>query len=558
MPPMPDPMPDPLYGPAPGASAAPGGAAAPLVVVGDALLDRDLVGRADRLAPDAPVPVLEDCEERLRPGGAALAAYVAALGGRPVTLVTALGEDPASMRLRELLAPWVSVAALPLDGALSEKTRVLAGGRPVVRMDRGAGRAPSGGGVAVPEEVREAIASAPALLVSDYGRGTADAVRGLLAERAARVPLVWDPHPRGREPVPGTRLVTPTAAEARLFAGRLEGGSGGPPGPAAGADRTAGPAKAPGASNTPRDPGDSAAPKASRTSRASQTSRTSKAPVPTRPAKPSGEPESLHTAARHARALAEAWGAASVAITLGDRGALLSYGDHPLLVPAPARHSGDSCGAGDQFAAAAAGLLADGALPETAVRGAVAAATGYVAAGGAAALAFPDRAAPRPPSAARGEDAERLVARVRAAGGTVVATGGCFDLLHAGHVGLLQAARRTGDCLVVCLNSDASVRRRKGPGRPINPLADRVRVLRALECVDAVAVFDEDTPEELLERLRPDVWVKGGDYALADLPEAALVESWGGQAVLLPYLDGRSSSRIAERAAVSVARNGTQ
>ncbi|WP_240958241.1 D-glycero-beta-D-manno-heptose 1-phosphate adenylyltransferase, partial [Streptomyces barkulensis] len=189
------------------------------------------------------------------------------------------------------------------------------------------------------------------------------------------------------------------------------------------------------------------------------------------------------------------------------------------------------------------------------VRGAVAAATGYVAAGGAAALAFPDRAAPRPPSAARGEDAEHLVARVRAAGGTVVATGGCFDLLHAGHVGLLQAARRTGDCLVVCLNSDASVRRRKGPGRPINPLADRVRVLRALECVDAVAVFDEDTPEELLERLRPDVWVKGGDYALAELPEAALVEGWGGQAVLLPYLDGRSSSRIAERAAVSVSRS---
>lgn len=545
MPPTPDPMSEPtpdtppgslpgsLYGPEPGASTAPGGGAAPLVVVGDALLDRDLVGRADRLAPDAPVPVLEDCEERLRPGGAALAAYVAALGGRPVTLVTALGEDPASARLRELLAPWVSVAALPLDGALSEKTRVLAGGRPVVRMDRGDGRAPSGGGGTVPEEVREAIASAPALLVSDYGRGTADAVRGLLAKRAVRVPLVWDPHPRGREPVPGARLVTPTAAEARLFAGRLEGGPGGPSGPAAGAA----PARAGGASRP---------------------SKATRAAGPARPAKPSGESESLHAAAHHARALAEAWGAASVAITLGDRGALLSYGDHPLLVPAPARHSGDSCGAGDQFAAAAAGLLADGALPENAVRGAVAAATGYVAAGGAAALAFPDRAAPRPPSAARGEDAERLVARVRAAGGTVVATGGCFDLLHAGHVGLLQAARRTGDCLVVCLNSDASVRRRKGPGRPINPLADRVRVLRALECVDAVAVFDEDTPEELLERLRPDVWVKGGDYALADLPEAALVESWGGQAVLLPYLDGRSSSRIAERAAVSVSRNGAR
>ncbi|PJE99781.1 D-glycero-beta-D-manno-heptose 1-phosphate adenylyltransferase [Streptomyces carminius] len=506
--------------PVPGVSGVPGtagpSAAAPLVVVGDALLDRDLVGRAERMAPDAPVPVLDDCEERLRPGGAALAACAAALGGRRVTLVTALGEDPASRRLRELLDPWVTVVALPLAGTLSEKTRVLAGNRPVVRMDRGDGRAASD--APVPEEVRAALAAAPALLVSDYGRGTADAVRALLAERAGRVPLVWDPHPRGREPVPGTRLATPTAKEAKLFADRLAGG---------------GPRRPPSAPDGRRGGPD--------------------------------DPENLHTAARHARLLADAWGAGSVSITLGERGALLSYGDHPLLVPAPARHSGDSCGAGDQFAAAAAGLLADGALPETAVRGAVAAATGYVAAGGAGALSFPRRSAPPSPPAPE-EDAERLVARVRAAGGTVVATGGCFDLLHAGHVGLLQEARRTGDCLVVCLNSDDSVRRRKGPGRPINPLADRVRVLRALECVDAVAVFDEDTPEEILGRLRPDVWVKGGDYALADLPEARLVESWGGQAVLLPYLDGRSSTGIAERAALarnsasrrSASRNGAR
>jgi len=145
------------------------------------------------------------------------------------------------------------------------------------------------------------------------------------------------------------------------------------------------------------------------------------------------------------------------------------------------------------------------------------------------------------------EDAVRVVSATRARGGTVVATGGCFDVLHAGHVGLLEAARGTGDCLVVCVNSDASVQRRKGSGRPVNPLQDRVRVLRALEGVDAVAVFDEDTPERLLARLRPDVWVKGGDYALSELPEAALLEEWGGQAVLLPYLNGRSSSGIAAR-----------
>ncbi|HET9383115.1 MAG TPA: D-beta-D-heptose 1-phosphate adenosyltransferase, partial [Streptomyces sp.] len=106
-----------------------------------------------------------------------------------------------------------------------------------------------------------------------------------------------------------------------------------------------------------------------------------------------------------------------------------------------------------------------------------------------------------------------------------------------------------GDCLVVCVNSDGSVRRRKGVGRPLVPVADRIRVLRALECVDAVAVFDEDTPERVLARLRPDVWVKGGDYSVQDLPEARVLRDWGGQAVVLPYLDGRSTTLLTHRAA---------
>ncbi|PAK22260.1 D-glycero-beta-D-manno-heptose 1-phosphate adenylyltransferase, partial [Streptomyces sp. alain-838] len=250
------------------------------------------------------------------------------------------------------------------------------------------------------------------------------------------------------------------------------------------------------------------------------------------------------------------WGAASVAVTMGARGALLSYGEHPLLVPAPAAHHGDPCGAGDRFAATAAGLLADGTLVGEAVEAAVIAASGFVAAGGAGTVADgapPEaEALPRQPGedgAGAAPDPRTVIARVRAAGGTVVAAGGCFDLLHAGHVGLLQTARRIGDCLIVCVNSDASVRRRKGKGRPVNPLADRARVLLALGCVDAVAVFDEDTPERLLTDLRPDIWVKGGDYTGADLPEAVLLEEWGGQAVLLPYLDGRSSTALMTRAA---------
>jgi rfaE bifunctional protein nucleotidyltransferase chain/domain len=128
----------------------------------------------------------------------------------------------------------------------------------------------------------------------------------------------------------------------------------------------------------------------------------------------------------------------------------------------------------------------------------------------------------------------------------VVATGGCFDLLHAGHVRSLAAARELGDCLVVCLNSDASVRRLKGEQRPIMAEQDRAELLLALECVDAVMIFDEDTPEAALQRLRPDIWVKGGDYNGEHLPEAELVESWGGRCVTVPYYPARSSTLLAE------------
>ncbi|MFC9926459.1 PfkB family carbohydrate kinase [Streptomyces sp. NPDC127190] len=456
-----------------------------LVVVGDALLDHDLCGRAERLAPDAPVPVVHGTRRSSRPGGAALAACLAAADGRPVTLVTALGDDPASTTLRELLAGRVDLVEVPLDGALSSKTRVLAGDRPLLRLDDGDGRARAATDAAV-----AAVTGADGVLVADYGRGTADVVRDALAHTPA--PIVWDPHVRGRPPVPGVRLATPSAQEARAFARHL--------------DESEGP----------------------------------------------GEEAGLRTAARDARTLVRAWQARAVAVTLGERGALLSYGETPLLVPTPAAASGDPCGAGDRFASAAAGLLADGALTEDAVQAGVHAATRYVAEGGARAVAAPEESGPPAEAAVDGDttaDALRTAARVRAAGGTVVAAGGCFDLLHAGHVALLQAARRAGDCLIVCVNSDASVRRRKGDGRPLVPVADRVRVLRALECVDAVAVFAEDTPERILGDLRPHIWAKGGDYARTMLPEQPLVESWGGQVLLLPYLDGRSTTTLAHRAA---------
>ena len=130
---------------------------------------------------------------------------------------------------------------------------------------------------------------------------------------------------------------------------------------------------------------------------------------------------------------------------------------------------------------------------------------------------------------------------------TVVFTNGCFDILHAGHVRYLAAARDCGDILVVGLNSDASVHKLKGPGRPVNPAADRAEVLSALRSVDHVVIFDEDTAEELVRLLQPDVYVKGGDYSLDRLPESAIVAAYGGRTVLVPLVEGRSTTNVIRR-----------
>jgi rfaE bifunctional protein nucleotidyltransferase chain/domain len=132
-------------------------------------------------------------------------------------------------------------------------------------------------------------------------------------------------------------------------------------------------------------------------------------------------------------------------------------------------------------------------------------------------------------------------------GCTVVFTNGVFDILHAGHVQYLEQARSLGHLLVVALNEDASVAALKGPTRPINPLADRMRVIGALRCVDYVTSFSENTPENIISLIRPEIHVKGGDYKLEDLPETRIVESYGGNVIILPFLAGRSSTRIIER-----------
>ncbi|MFI7578624.1 PfkB family carbohydrate kinase [Micromonospora sp. NPDC049497] len=449
----------------------------PLVVVGDALLDRDVSGAVNRVCPDAPVPVLDERSATDRPGGAGLAALLAAAHGTDVALVTALADDPAAARIAELLtAAGVRLYPLRMPGATAEKIRLRAGGQTLLRLDRGG--APQAPGEP-PEAALEVIASAGAVLASDYGRGLLrqPTLRAALADASA--PVVWDPHPKGPAAVAGARLVTPNLAELRQLTGDAGAGS------------------------------------------------------------------ALSTATRAGHELRRRWRVGAVAVTMGPEGAVLCHsGSTPLVMPPPSEVDSveDTCGAGDRFAAAAATALAGGALVSEAVGEAVAAASAYVAAGGAAGLhRQPEDQGPSVPAGS----AEDVVARVRADGGTVVATGGCFDILHAGHVATLQAARRLGDALVVCLNSDRSVRGLKGPERPLNTEADRARLLAALDCVDAVVVFDEPTPHMVLSRLRPDVWVKGGDYAgdgAPELPEAELVRGWGGRVVTVPYLAGRSTT----------------
>ncbi|MFF0306220.1 D-glycero-beta-D-manno-heptose 1-phosphate adenylyltransferase [Streptosporangium sp. NPDC004379] len=446
--------------------------AGPIVVIGDTLLDVDVEGDAERLCPDAPVPVVAGGREHRRPGGAGLAAVLAAEGGAEVVLVAAFGDDHPGRCLLGLLAGRVEVVRLPLQGTTITKTRVRARGQTLLRVDTGDGRADPALDIRRAGQVESLLRGAGAVLVSDYGRGVAE-VLGPCLRRAAG-PLVWDPHPRGPLPPPGCTLVTPSESEARTLS-----------------------------------------------------------------AQPRLSPD------RMARHLVRALRAEAVAVTLGGEGAVLARrGGRSTRIPPPVCSAGpDACGAGDRFSGAAALALASGAPVEEAVGTGVAEAARFVENGGAAAVRTP---APAPGD--RPRTALEVAEVVRATGGRLIATGGCFDLLHAGHVSLLRRARALGDALIVCVNSDASVRRLKGPGRPVVGQRDRVEVLRALQCVDAVAVFDEDTPAAMIERLRPDVWVKGGDYTAPDLPEAETVRRTGGESVILPLVSGRSTTGLIEAA----------
>ncbi|MEJ1114711.1 PfkB family carbohydrate kinase [Paenarthrobacter sp. CCNWLY172] len=458
-----------------------------ITVVGDVLLDVDINGAATRLSPDAPVPVVDVGDIRRRAGGAGLVATVLAQDGHSVSLVTALSDDDGASHLKRALSGVSVLTGVPL-APTPTKTRVRIGTHPMVRFDEGCAPAPV---PASTGEMLAAIASAEAIVVADYGRGmTANTeIRAALADAVRHVPVVWDPHPAGSEPVQGVAVVTPNLAEA-IAAAKAAGLE-----PSTGAEEAG-------------------------------------------------------------RYLLERWGSSAVLVTRGADGALLMSAGAAQGIPAPRTNVSDPCGAGDRLAGSLAVHLGSGMDLAQAAARAVEDASAFLAGGGAAALAVVTEAPDAGPVVElKGlelvgaddfdPDGVQLARAVRAGGGTVVATGGCFDLLHAGHARTLAAARGMGDCLIVCLNSDESVRRLKGPHRPIVSVEDRAELLLALECVDAVVVFGEDTPEACLTELRPDIWVKGGDYTPEELPEARLVAGWGGRCVTVPFHPARSTSGLA-------------
>jgi D-beta-D-heptose 7-phosphate kinase / D-beta-D-heptose 1-phosphate adenosyltransferase len=492
------------------------GRALRVVVLGDAIMDRWLSGYSHRLCPEAPVPVVQVTNTGQTPGGAAnTAVNLAALGAR-ARLVSAVGDDRAGRELvAGLAAHGVDTAHVVVDPGRETivKSRVVVNDQIMLRVDAGRGLPLSDEATTrVCAETEAALAGCDAVLVCDYGTGVLgpELVALLRGLRPGLPLLVVDAHSLGRWRALAPDVVTPNAGEAAALLA------------------AAGNAAALTSANGARPDG--------------------------RGGDDAGDGRVAWLEAQRA-ALHAVTGADTVAVTLDRDGCVLFTDGQPVhrtwARPAPDNHAS---GAGDTFAAALTMGLAAG-LP-TAIAAELAQAAADVVTGrpGTAACGTADLTARLETSSGGTVDAERLlrlVAEHRAAGRRVVFTNGCFDVLHRGHVAYLNQARRLGDVLVVALNSDAGVRRLKGPTRPVNPVADRAAVLSALSCVDHVTVFDEDTPVGLLGRLRPEVYVKGGDYTAQTLPEASTVTGYGGAVHIVDYVDGHSTTALIERMAAA-------
>jgi D-beta-D-heptose 7-phosphate kinase/D-beta-D-heptose 1-phosphate adenosyltransferase len=466
-----------------------------LLVVGDVMLDKYIWGDVGRISPEAPVPVVRGIREDEKPGGAANVAMNIACLGAQVGVVGVTGTDTSAQQLAESLRSNGVVPQFVASGDFPTvtKTRILGGRQQMLRLDfERLGSIEQDAYDRLVELTLELLPGSHALVLSDYAKGviTAGVCQALIpAARRLGIPVLVDPKGLDFSHYRGATTVCPNLGElARAV--RL-------------------------------DPGNL---------------------------------DALLTAAE---AMVSQLDLEFLTATLSEKGIALVRPGNRLVAPAQARQVFDVSGAGDTVIAVLSLCLASGLQPETAVQLANVAAGIVVGKVGTMPVQKHELlAALGPQIALYGEDRvlthEELAHRValwKANHERVVFTNGCFDLLHIGHITLLEQARRFGDRLIVAINSDASVSKLKGPGRPIVGQSERARVLAALAAVDAVVVFDEPTPLEVIVAARPDVLVKGGDYDAGTIVGAKEVASWGGEVKIVPLVEGFSTTRLIEKGA---------
>ncbi len=468
-----------------------------ILVVGDVMLDRYIHGSVDRISPEAPVPVVRATKRSQQPGGAAnVAMNVAGLGARATVLGFA-GEDEDGAVLAALLkAGAVEAYLIPVrDSPTTSKLRILGGSQQMLRLDTEATTArPPGAYAALIQEVNARLPSIHGIILSDYAKGTLteeNCQAMIAAARQAGLPILVDPKGRDFQRYRGATTICPNLKEFALATGE------------SGTD--------------------------------------------------------LDAILDRGQSLPSELGLDYLTVTLGEKGIAVLRGESRFHAPAIARQVFDVSGAGDTVIATLALAIAGGIAIEDAARLANVAAGIVVGKLGTVPVARHELAAALTEFSGTETrekilDLDRLLVRAaewRASGHTIVFTNGCFDILHVGHIALLEECRRFGDKVVVGINTDASVSRLKGPDRPVVGERERARILAALSATDAIATFDAPTPIDLISALRPNVLVKGGDYTEESIVGAPEVKGWGGRVVIVPTVQGFSTTNIARKLAHS-------
>ncbi|MGC9199298.1 MAG: D-glycero-beta-D-manno-heptose-7-phosphate kinase [Acidobacteriaceae bacterium] len=466
-----------------------------VLVAGDLMLDRYILGEVDRISPEAPVPVLRHAQRSERAGGAANVAMNLAGLGCKVFLAGFWGEDKDKDELAALLAAAGidTSSVVATTQPTTSKTRIVGRRQQLLRLDVESREAPSSEEQQrLQQSAEQRVGKVHAVVLSDYAKGalSRDLCAGLIAAaHAAGIPVLADPKTRDFGKYAGATMVCPNLHELSTATGVA-------------VDQTAALLEA-------------------------------------------GE------------AQRERFGLKYLAVTMSESGIRVLREGGEFHSAARAREVYDVSGAGDTVIATLAAALCGGLRVETAVELANLAAGIVVGKMGTVPIAQHELIAALTPSSGIGggekvltrDRVVRRVAEWRAAGETIVFTNGCFDLLHVGHVTLLEECHRFGTKLVLGLNSDASVSRLKGPSRPVVGQRERARVMAALAAVDAVAIFEEDTPLELIRAVRPDVLVKGGDYSVATVVGHEEVITAGGRVEIVPTVEGFSTTNLVTRLA---------